>query len=159
MGQLRSSFIPASIQKKNKELLSGTREFGKGWEQPLVRVCRSPAPSKCSHCAMEGEISRSSSVLPPSESLTHPGNAPELPRWDQPSPAVLVPRGEATKEREACGTKGMGTHISHCLGHWEKGEASSGSSTLSLNLRKDQTARGEGTSQLPGNSSPQNFQC
>lgn len=87
-----------------------------------MRVCCSPTPAKCSHCAMKGEISRSSSVSPSSENLTHPGDAPELPREeDQPSPAVLVPRGEATKEKTGKGTKGMGTQISHCLTHLEEG--------------------------------------
>lgn len=99
-----------------------------------MRVCCSPTPSKCSHRAMEGQISRSSSVLPPSESLTHPGNAPELPRWDQPSPAVLGPRGEATK---ACGTKGWGHTSPTAWGTGTRGKPPQEAPLFNLNLRKD----------------------
>lgn len=85
--------------------------------------------------------------LTPSGSLTHPANAPELPGEDQPSPAVLVPRGEATKERTGVWDRGNGdTELPLPDAPGARGKLPRKLHSY-LNLSKDQTARGEGSSQ------------
>lgn len=85
--------------------------------------------------------------LAPSGSLTHPANAPELPGEDQPSPAVLVPRGEATKERTEVWDRGNGdTELPLPDAPGARGKLPRKLHSY-LNLSKDQTARGEGSSQ------------
>lgn len=113
--QLRSSFIPAVPRKETKNRPEAPREI---WQRlradagvhaaPKAAHPLFPSHSPNAPTMLCREISISDSVLPTFESLIHPGNAPELPGQDQPSPAVLGPPGEATKGKTGTWDPGKG---------------------------------------------------